>query len=200
MKKIAIIPGHSKQRPGAYCKYFQFYEWEWAKRLCSEISLLMAHQNKIKIDQHLRIETGKGSVDSIRKLCVEKLNPQRYDLVLEFHCNSHENHTANGHEVLVWHKTKEDNLVMANHFDTIQGRSFGTRPRRQPGYLPISTWRTPEGKLDGERGWPLLVYCNAPVILLEPGFLSNHDDAKSLLENRGRFALEIAQFLSKFGG
>lgn len=189
--KIAIIPGHNKERPGAFCDYFQFYEWEWAECLCSEISLYLSHQKKIRVDQHLRKETGNGSVDSIRKLCTDVLNPEHYDLVLEFHCNGHEDRSANGHETLVWYRTNEDNFRTAAYLDSIQGDVFETRSRRPQGYLPV---------VKGSRGWPLLVYCNAPVILLEPGFLTNRADAESLIKNRGRFAFEISQFLTKFGG
>jgi N-acetylmuramoyl-L-alanine amidase len=179
--RVALIPGHTRSRGGAYNKTYQLSEYDYNLPVCIELDWQL---RKREIDSFVLGRPDIKSNTQSLKILANTLNEIGPDLILEFHCNGAAHPQAEGHEVLVWHKTSKNNRLFASYLDKVIGSVFNNRQRAKEGFKRIKKY---------ERGWPLLYFTSAPTILIEPAFITTDYECKKLLDQRNEYIYIVTE-------
>lgn len=154
--KIALVVGHKKKSPGACNDLCGVCEWGFNSMLVNQIETLTDDRCEIKIVYR----------DRYRDL-PEKINALNPDFVICFHANAFDNKTT-GTETLYYYKSKKGKK-MASIFQAKIVDALGLKDRGMKG-------KSTEG-----RGGYILRYTKAPCIILEPFFIDNNDDYRTVV-------------------
>lgn len=93
------------------------------------------------------------------------------NVYISLHANAHENPEAHGMEVLYWNSSAPGRALADRVRDELMARFPHVRDR---GNKSIQR---------GNRGWIVLGKTKMPAILVEPGFITNPDEAAWLAQN-----------------
>lgn len=168
--RLAIIIGHSKAKSGA-CSDDGLTEYLYNMGVAH--NLWEYSEKHPEIDVELFFRDGR----TIKEVANEvNLWTQDFKgLALELHCNSSDNPTARGTEVLYDQEPKE-NRLLAKAFQRSIHALFGIRDR---GIRPLDV---------GSRGHYSMSVLRCPSVILEPAFLSCQDDVNLLRLHQHRYA------------
>ena len=150
-KKVALVIGHSKNKPGAKNVKYNRTEFNFNEGMVIDIKNIIERDYEVEIVYR---DTYSGLPDKINAL-----NP---DLVISFHCNAFDT-KASGTETLYYHTSKKGKEV-AKVFQSKMVDILG---------LPD---RGIKGRTSKDRGGHLLKRTNAPCIIVEPFFIDNNFD------------------------
>ena len=172
-KKIAIVVGHTKLKPGACgvdipCEFN--YNYEVAKHL-EDIADIYLYDNY-----------NSGYKKMVKKNA-QKMNKEDYDLILELHYNSSVPQ-ANGCEVFYY-------------FNNIEGKGYAAHlSQRLSNTFRVKNRGAKAMASKNQRGFWALFYPHATTLLLEPFFGSNPTDAAKFKGNTENYSCAIRQFLT----
>jgi len=175
MKKVAIVVGHTKLRPGA--KGIDIpSEYVYNSKVAEYLSDVcdIYHYGSYNLGYKAMVKAN-----------AEKMNTKNYDLVIELHYNSFSKESANGCEVLYYYKNVKGKNLAAKLSSAIS-KGFCSKNR---GAKSLSS-----GK---ERGYWALYYPEATALLIEPFFGSNTEDADKFRDKEEVYAKRIRNFLIK---
>ena len=175
MNKVAIVVGHTKLRPGAKGKNISS-EYVYNSKVAEHLSDIcdVYHYGSYNL-----------GYKSMVKANATKMNKKDYDLVIELHYNNFSKESANGCEVMYYHKNNSGKLLAGKLSDSIS-TFFDVKNR---GAKPLTTSK--------ERGYWALYYPKATAILVEPFFASNKKDEIKFKDNEETYADNIRNFLLK---
>jgi len=174
MKKVAIVVGHTKLRPGAKgidipAEYiYNSKVAEYLSDICD-----VYHYGSYNL-----------GYKSMVKANATKMNKNDYDLVIELHYNNFKDYRANGCEVLYYHKNAKGKKLAGFLSENIS-TPFGVKDR---GAKPLTS-----GK---ERGYWAVYYPKATTLLVEPFFASNDGDRAKFKDNEELYSKKIRSFLN----
>jgi N-acetylmuramoyl-L-alanine amidase len=176
MKKVAIVVGHTKLRPGA-----------------KGIDIPAEYIYNSKVAEHLSdicdvYHYGSYNLGykAMVKANANKMNKKNYDLVIELHYNAFSDEQANGCEVLYYHKNAYGKVLAAKLSEYIS-TPFSLKNR---GVKALSS-----GK---ERGYWAVYYPEATALLVEPFFGTNQGDACKFKNNERLYSQKIRSFLTRY--
>jgi N-acetylmuramoyl-L-alanine amidase len=173
MKKVAIVVGHTKLRPGAKgsdipAEYV--YNSKVAQYLCDICDIYYYGSYNL-------------GYKAMVKANAKKMNKKNYDLVIELHYNFFKDNRVNGCEVLYYHKNKTGKKLAKCLSENIS-TPFYVRDR---GPKPLTS-----GK---ERGYWAVYYPEATTLLVEPFFGSNTKDVDKFKCSEELYSKKIRSFL-----
>ncbi len=208
--KVVIDAGHGGKDPGTMGKHVD--EKDVALAIALKVGKLISDNLKdVKV-----IYTRKTDVFVELFRRAQIANKAKADLFISIHCNANKSTVAKGTETWVMgtHRSKKNLevakkensaiLLEANHnknydnFDPNSPESYITLSLLQGAYTEQSMslaeavqtqFRTRVHRVDRgvkEAGFLVLVYTAMPSILIETGFLSNPDDEKFLMSEKGK--------------
>ncbi len=208
--KVVIDAGHGGKDPGTMGKHVD--EKDIALAIALKVGKLISDNLKdVKV-----IYTRKTDVFVELFRRAQIANKAKADLFISIHCNANKSTVAKGTETWVMgtHRSKKNLevakkensaiLLEANHeknydnFDPNSPESYITLSLLQSAYTEQSMslaeavqtqFRTRVHRVDRgvkEAGFLVLVYTAMPSILIETGFLSNPDDEKFLMSEKGK--------------
>lgn len=174
MKKVAIVVGHTKLRPGAKGTEIPA-EYVYNSKVAEHLSDIcdVYHYGSYNLGYKAMVKAN-----------ATKMNKKNYDLVIELHYNSFKDNRAHGCEVFYYHKN-EKGKALAKHLSENISTPFGVKDR---GAKPLSSGR--------ERGYWAVYYPNATTLLVEPFFASNAGDQAKFKCNEELYSKKIRSFLS----
>lgn len=174
MKKVAIVVGHTKLRPGAKGEDIPA-EYDYNSKVAEHLSDIcdVYHYGSYNLGYKNMVKTNAVKMDKIG-----------YELVIELHYNNFKDHRANGCEVLYYHKNKEGKRL-AGYLSENISTPFGLKDR---GAKPLTS-----GK---ERGYWAVYYPKATTLLVEPFFASNDADRAKFKDNEELYSKKIRSFLN----
>lgn len=173
--KVALLIGHSKDKPGACNKAADIYEYEFNKILTALVEDFIEENSDIRVDRFYR-KHGYSKLPS-------ELNKEKFDFVVSFHCNAF-NRKASGTETLYYDKSvkgKKCAEVLQSNIVKILGLSN----------------RGIRGRNVNDRGGNLLKHTNAVTILLEPFFIDNDDDLDVVSQKLEKLVKTIGEAIIK---
>lgn len=174
MKKIAIVVGHTKLRPGA--KGIRIpSEFDFNSRVAENLSDIA--------DIYYYDSYNLGYKSMVKRNAL-KMNRKNYDLVLELHYNA-ATPQANGCEVFYYFNNKEGKNL-ATYFSRKISQVFEMRDRGAKAMVNKN-----------QRGFWALFYPKATTLLLEPFFGSNSYDAEKFRGKECKYSELIREMLSK---
>ena len=153
-KRVALVVGHTEKSPGACNQQSDVCEFDFNKQLVTRVSAIINTKCEIVYRDRYRDLPEK----------INKLNP---DFVICFHCNAY-NRKSSGTEILFYHKSKKGKK-MAFIFQNNIVKALGLKDRGI------------KGKSSEQRGGFVLKETKAPCILLEPFFIDNDDDYRTVI-------------------
>jgi len=161
--RLAIIVGHSKKSPGAvsddglteylYNSGVAQNMWEYAEKY-----------PEIEVEIFLR---DNSTIVGVAKEVNAWVKDAPKSLALELHCNSSDNETAHGTEV-VYELIPTVNRFLAKRFQSALHELFQSKDRGTRLLNP------------GDRGFPSMGSIACPSLLIEPAFLSHQNDVNML--------------------
>lgn len=158
-KKCVIDVGHSERKPGAFNHALQVGEWDFNNELAQIIDALAPYQTQIVYRK-----------SGILQLCSD-INAAQPDFVLSLHLNSFSDEQASGTECLYWHTSGKSKrcaeILQERIVDALDLPDRGIKPRTQ-----------------SDRGGTQLMKVAAPIVIVEPFFLSNIGDYRRAKEKR----------------
>ncbi len=161
---IVIVAGHKKSSTGAYNKELNEREFNNNNKEAFELKSLLRNMGiKSKI---IHRDDKKNKYKKLPKI-INKLKPK---FVLSLHHNSY-NKKSTGTETLYYYKCKTSKKI-AEIVQSMVVKALGY------------TDRGIKGKSTEERGGFILRYVNAPMVLLEPCFMSNTAELRDFIENK----------------
>lgn len=182
MKTVVIDPGHGGDDPGAVSRtglreadLNLAFAWELVPHLHTCARVVPTRT----MDSTISLETRAWFA-----------NQARADLVLSIHCNSAEDHTAEGFEIWTSRGETRADLAATRIFESVRDAFPGQRMRAD----------YEDGDPDREAGFYVLRQTQAPAVLVELGFLSNGLEAVLLASPtwRARMAEAIAAGVRRF--
>lgn len=176
MKKIAIVVGHTKLKPGA-CGIFMPCEFKYNSIVAEKLS---------DVADIYYYDSYNLGYKSMVKRNASKMNKKNYDLVLELHYNG-SLPQANGTEVFYYFNNKEGKNL-AELFSKKISSVFNTKNRGAKAMVNSS-----------QRGFWALFFPTATTLLLEPFFGSNSYDADKFRNRQCEYAQLIRELLTKTG-
>jgi N-acetylmuramoyl-L-alanine amidase len=163
MNKIVVIDvGHSAADKGAHSKMLNLSEWTFNKELAETLHAVGWWKSQI-----VYRTAGIGELVSR----INKINPA---FVLSLHCNAATNPQATGTECLYWHSSEKSKKAAS----ILQDRLVHALGLKDRGIKP---------KTAADRGGFQLQKTNAPMVLIEPFFLSNIQDVTRAREKYPEF-------------
>lgn len=157
--KACLVIGHHAHKKGAYSPYLGMSEFDFYNEVVKCINA-----DVYRHDAHIR-----GYSNRIRATA-SKLNQKDYDLVISLHFNASEDSLANGCETLYYFNSKKSRDY-ARAFSGLVHKRTGIKVRN--GGLKALTQKR-------DRGFSMVYYPKAPVILIEPFFGSNSSDCEKI--------------------
>lgn len=173
MKKVAIVVGHTKLRPGACGVNGLPCEWAFNKEVAGYLQDIA--------DIYYYDSYNMGYKSMVRRNS-EKMNAQDYDLILELHYNA-ETPQANGCEVFHYFTNKQGKEY-AKKLSALISQNFNIKDRGAKAMVKKS-----------QRGYWALFYPKKTTLLLEPFFGSNPSDAAKFCGEEEQYAKVIRTFL-----
>ena len=169
---LAIVIGHRASAQGAGTADGSLTEYRWS---CDFVPLLAEECQRLDLSvavlQRNDTPTGYAALPG-------QINALAPRFVISSHLNAFDSH-ASGSLVAYWgHSRHARDLA-----ELLQDAQVGALGLRDRGVLPVQR---------GHRGWPLLMGVAAPVVIIEPGFISNPDDVQRLQERRRELAAALA--------
>lgn len=157
--KVAVVIGHHERSKGAYSHHLGVSEWDFYNMVVDCINVdVYRHNHNIK-GYTLRVR------DTARKL-----NEKDYDLIISLHFNASDNPRANGCETLYYFDSRKGRDYAKRFSDLVHNRT-GIKVRNN-GLKALTQKR--------DRGFAMVYYPKAPVILIEPFFGSNSNDCEKI--------------------
>lgn len=171
MKKIAIVLGHRKDKPGAYSPFLKEYEYEFNSGLLYELSIRLRD-----FDTCVYLKDGLTT-----EKVYEEIAKRKPDIAIELHFNSHLDSSAYGTETLC-----------------LQG--YGYYAKIMQNAISAALMRDKDGDRgikicdQGDRGYDNISLLSCCTLLLEPFFGSNQKDCNLIVVRRKEFldAIEAA--------
>ncbi len=154
--RCALVIGHTENSPGAINKNFNISEFEYNKKLVTEIQYVIKKHEILKDIEAVTVYR------TLYKDLPNQINNYNPDFIISFHCNAFDKHTS-GTEVLYYHKSSASKSIA--YF--LQRNLIGALGLKNRGIIPITT---------EDRGGYLLRYTKAPAVLAEPFFIDNDND------------------------
>lgn len=167
MKPLIIIDeGHGKDTPGKRCEKFNFYEWEYTRRMGKILKELLLNNGfqVFKLEEDLDTPLAKRT-----QIYNSKPSPK---LVLSMHGNAFNGESANGYEHFTSKgQTESDKIAQCiwNHISKSCGLNL--RPDMS------------DGDHDKEENFWILNKTNCPAILFELGFYTNPNDVAKMKDD-----------------
>lgn len=174
MKKIAIVIGHTKLRPGA-CGFDIPCEFEYNRKVAEHLS---------DVADIYYYDSYNLGYKAMVKRNATKLNRKNYDLVLELHYNA-ASPQANGTEIFYYFNNRIGKKLASN-LSILISSTFKLKNR---GAKPMVN--------KNQRGFWALFYPNATTLLLEPFFGSNEREACIFKDNEYKYSRVIREFLKQ---
>lgn len=168
--RVALVIGHSKEKPGACNKEFEVCEYEFNKKLTCAVQEHLAETTDFCVLRVFR-QTTYGSLPYE----INELNP---DLVVSFHANAFDGEVS-GTEVLYFHSSEKGKVCA----DLFQKRLVNTLKLNDRGTL---------SRVENNRGGHLLANTKAVCVLLEPFFIDNDCDYLKAQAKLNDLALAIS--------
>ena len=184
MKNVAVVIGHTMNRPGAN-SYNNFIEREWYFNKSVMLEMMVLEQFDICYDVYMHYED--DYVERIEQL-VDRMEEygRKYDLVIEMHYNSSSNEEAGGCECLFYH-TNEDTKRFSEIFCKNISEQFHVRNR---GARPI--------KRKAQRGGRFIIETPYPAVILEPFFGSNKLEVLGFFLNQDKLAKSYHETICEY--
>lgn len=182
--RVALIPGHTRSRSGARNKKHNLSEYDYNLPIAIELNWQL---RKRGIDSFVYGRPDIASNSKSLRILANTLNDVGFDLIIELHCNGAENLQAEGHETLVYYKTSKNNKMFASYLDKVVGSVFCNPQRKKEGFKRVH---------DGERGYPLLKWTQAPCILVEPAFITTDHECEKLMSQKNEYIYIIAEAIT----
>ena len=159
--KCVLDVGHGgiSQDPGAVNEALGVREFDFNDQLAQKIKESYQGEVDIVISHRRTYESLPGDLNA--------LSP---DFIVSLHCNSSENPSAHGTEVLHWHTSMKGKKIAAIFQDNLVA-ALKTRDR---GIKP---------KTDQDRGAKLLRDTHSPCIIVETFFLSNSEEYQKVMSH-----------------
>ena len=158
MKKCALVVGHKKSSPGASNKASGLTEFIFNDKLAIDIE---EEISGVEVQRVYRRTYNSLPGD------INELDP---DLIVSLHCNAFDG-SASGTEVLYYHRSTKGELI-ASILNEHLVESLGLKNR---GIKP---------KTAEDRGGYLLKNTVAPCVIVEPFFIDNNEDLKTVTDKR----------------
>ena len=187
--RLVIDPGHGGGDPGAVHAATGLRE--------ADVTMGIAHVLKAIMDTHPEVEAALTR-DADRTVALEErtqLANARDAHLVSIHCNSSEDHGANGAEVLCFAKTDADGSESTGY--RISGaiqRELVALGLRDRGVKPIYDRR--KRKYVGPKLF-VLRETRRPAVLVETAFISNPEEARLLGDMLGGFQARLAVAIFK---
>lgn len=153
--KVALVVGHTKDKPGACNSTYGVCEFGFNDRLVNKVDCL--------IDERCEVEVVYR--DNYKAL-PDKINDLNPDFIICFHANSF-NTSIVGSETLYYYKSSRSKRIA----EIFQNRLVTTLNLYDRGIRPRSS---------EQRGGYILKNTNAPCIILEPFFIDNDEECKRM--------------------
>lgn len=154
-KKVAIVVGHTKLRPGACSPFGVPCEYTFNNTVASYLKDIADVYN---------YSSYNGGYRSMVHRMANKLNKKNYDLVIELHYNAASS-SANGTECFYYYTNKKGKRLAETYCDKLCA-AFNTKNRGAKAMVSKK-----------QRGFYALAYPNATALLVEPFFGSNYQDS-----------------------
>ena len=152
--RIALVVGHSIKSKGAFNEEMGIHEYYLNEALAKETKAYMELDKDLEPYLVYR-KNGYGRLPTD----INETNP---DLTISFHHNSSSNKEVQGTETLYYHRSEKSKRI-AKEIQKRMVEALGFRDRGIKG-------------VDSEaRGGYVLKYTNAPMVLIEPYFMSDND-------------------------
>lgn len=174
-KKVAIVVGHTKLRPGACSLYGISCE--------NQFNTTVAKNLEDVADIYFYDSYNYG-YKSMVKRNANKLNKEDYELVIELHYNSSVPE-ANGCEVFYYFSNIEGKK-MAYNLSKMISKVFNVRNRGAKAMTSLN-----------QRGFWAVYYPKATTLLLEPFFGSNEKDVEKFKGKEKEYSELIRTFLKQ---
>lgn len=174
MKKVAIVVGHTKLRPGA-CGIDIPCEFSFNQKVAEYLG---------DICDIYYYDSYNLGYKSMVKRNADKMNRKDYDLVIELHYNA-ASPQANGCEVF-YYFTNKTGKMYAEYMSKMISKVFKVRDR---GAKPMIG--------ENQRGYWALFYPKATTLLLEPFFGSNRQNALKFKGKEKEYSEMIRDFLKR---
>ncbi len=175
MKKVAIVVGHTKLRPGA----------------CSPYGIPCENKFNSIVAEHLKdiadifyYDSYNWGYTSMVKRNAAKINKGNYELVIELHYNA-ASIQANGCETLYYYKNKVGKQLALKASQLIS-EEFNVKNRGAKALVN-----------EKDRGFAAVYYPNPTTILLEPFFGSNPEDAAKFKCQEKRYSDIIRKLIEE---
>lgn len=173
MKKVAIVVGHTKLRPGACGVDGIECEFDYNKKVAEYLSDVA--------DVYYYDSYNLGYRKMVQKNAT-KMNLKNYNIVLELHYNA-ATPQANGCEIFHYFTNKKGKKY-AEYLSRLISSTFKVKDRGAKAMVNKK-----------QRGFWALYYPKATTLLLEPFFGSNSDDVSKFCNNEKKYAGCIRTFL-----
>lgn len=157
MKRVALVVGHTEKSPGSCNITCGISEFEFNKKLVKGIAAIIDDRCEIKIVYRDRYSD-----------LPEKVNALNPNFVICFHSNAF-NRNSSGTETLYYYKSKKGKKMAV----IFQEKIVNALKLKDRGI---------KGKSSEERGGYILRYTDAPCILLEPFFIDNDNDYRTVVD------------------
>tara|TARA_R110002074_G_scaffold373260_3_gene549150 strand:- start:8753 stop:9274 length:522 start_codon:yes stop_codon:yes gene_type:complete len=158
--KVAFVIGHHKESKGALNVLSNLREFDYYTEVMKEFT---------DHDVYIHDSTIKGYTARIKDTS-SRINKKHYDLVISLHFNSFSNDTANGCTTLYYGMNTESKRLAHKFSNTV--RELADIKLRNYGANALMNIN--------DRGFAMVYYPKAPVILIEPFFGSNLEDCKKI--------------------
>lgn len=168
--KCALIVGHEAKNQGAENRYSKISEYNFNSMLAISIQRLV---------RNVEVEVVYRDVNGYKKL-PRKVNNTYPDFIISLHCNSCNDPSISGSEVLYWGSSKRGKMLASLLQDSVSKVMLN----RSRGIKAI--------KSEKERGGLLLKNTSAPCVILEPFFISNFDDLQAGIIKYNELAQAVA--------
>jgi len=171
MKKCALVIGHKKASPGASNKNAGLTEFDFNEGLAFEIE---------KAVRDVDVQRVYRRTYSTLPTDINDLKP---DFIISLHCNAF-NESASGTETLYYHRSKKSKRIAEILNDNFV-KALGLKDRGI------------KSKSSEDRGGSLLKNTNAPCVIVEPFFIDNDSDLKTVQDNRAALVKAYADSISE---
>lgn len=178
---VALCVGHSRKinghPEGGAVSVGGVSEWTYNCELAAMVQVLLA---KGRVNSRVYSEYEGGWYGTAQRWLASVLRLDHVTLAVEFHFNSSDNPTANGHEWLYWGTSVRGKILAQSlHAEMCLG-------------VPQLKARGIKPKTASDRGAEFLKGTHCPAVILEPFFGSNASDWQTAADRKNSIARAIA--------
>lgn len=154
---VIIDEGHGIDTPGKRCEKYNFYEWEYTRRMGKMLNNLLKAEGyntyKLNQDKDMKLSDRTKLYNSIQ-------HPHK--ILISLHGNAHDNESANGLEIFTSPGFSESDKICK----VVWEEMIKVTDLRLRGMKEANFW--------------ILTKSTCPAMLLELGFYTNKDDVTKM--------------------